>query len=177
MFLLPWSAWAVDQLYCPQHSGYINIGMTQDQVLAACGEPLSKQDSNTPIMQKVPMQQLFYNNQGAPQATYGRISINVAANNSGAQLQVNVVNNKVSSIIVNGGNSNAFSICGGTNVEVGDPINKVYNACGAPALVNKTYINQPIPSVSKPQIWTYKPDQYQPTFSLTFVDGKLQSID
>lgn len=168
---------SLQSMYCPQRAGYINLGMSQDQVIAACGQPLSKQDSNTPVMIKVPMQQLVYNNQGAPQVTYGNISINVATNNSGAMLQVNVVNNKVASIQINGNNSNAFSICGGVNIETGDPVTKVYNACGAPALTNQSYINQPVPSSTKPQLWLYKAGQFEPSHTLTFIDGKLQSID
>jgi len=177
LLLLSSSAWSVQSLYCPQRSGYINIGMSQDQVIAACGQPVSKQNSNNPVMKKVPMQQLVYNNQGAPQVSYGNISINVATNNSGAQLQVNVVDNKVASITMNGNSTNAFSICGGTNIAVGAPVSAVYNACGSPALNNESFIYQPIPSVTKPQIWLYQPGQYQPPVSLTFVDGKLQSID
>lgn len=175
--LLSGPALAAQSLYCPQHAGYINVGMGEDQVIAACGQPLSKQASNNPVMTKVPMQQLVYNNQGAPQVSYGNISINVATNNSGAQLQVNVINNKVASITLNGNSTNAFSICGGTNIAVGAPVASVYNACGSPALTNQSFILQPIPSTSKPQVWLYQPGQYQPTVSLTFVDGKLQSID
>lgn len=177
LLLLSCSAWSAQSLYCPQRSGYINVGMSQEQVIAACGQPLSKQDSNTPVMRRVPMLQLVYNNQGAPQVSYGNISINVATNNSGAQLQVNVINNKVASIVMNGNATNAFSICGGANIAVGSPVSTVYNACGSPALTNQSFVYQAIPSVTKPQIWLYQPGQYQRTVSLTFVDGKLQSID
>lgn len=59
LLLLSCTGFAAQSLYCPQKAGYINVGMTEDQVRAACGEPLSKQESNNPIMQKVQVQQLF----------------------------------------------------------------------------------------------------------------------
>lgn len=170
------NAFADQSIYCPQNHGYINIGMTADQVIAACGQPLSKQISNRPIMQQVPVQQLLYNNQGSKTAFYGVWSLPVGTN-SGAQLEVDIVNNKVSSVRLNGSNTNAFSICGGTSVQVGDPVSKVYGACGNPALVNNTFINQPIETNQKPEIWIYQVDQYQSPINLTFVNGKLQSID
>ena len=171
---LPFSLLADQSLYCPQNHGYINIGMTTSEVISACGQPLSKQDSNQPILQKIPVQQLIYNNQGTSTAFYG--VWNVPTGSGGTALQVDVVNNRIKSIQVNGADSNAFSICNGANIQVGDQIGKVYGSCGSPSVVNNTYINQIVPTANKPQVWIYEPGQYQPPVSLTFVDGKLQSI-
>ncbi len=44
----------------PQRAGYVNTGMTQATSIKCVCEPLSKQQSNTPAMQKVPLQQLIY---------------------------------------------------------------------------------------------------------------------
>jgi hypothetical protein len=169
-------AFAVDSMYCPQNHGYINLGMSPDQVIAACGQPLSKQQSKTPLMQKVPVLQLMYNSQGAQKAFYGVWSLPVGTN-SGAQLQVDVINNKVSGVHLNGESANAFSICSGTMVQIGDPVGRVYSACGNPSLVNNTYVNQPVQSNQPPEVWTYQVDQFQAPFNLTFVNGKLQSIN
>lgn len=171
---LPFSLFSDQSLYCPQNHAYISLGMSQEQVIAACGQPLSQQDSNQPIMQKIPVQQLIYNHQGTSSAFYG--VWNIPTGNGGVSLEVDVVNNEVKNIRINGGNSNAFSVCGGVNIQTGDPIGKVYGSCGSPDVVNNTFINQPVPSAKKPQIWIYQPGEYQPTISLTFVDGKLQSI-
>ncbi|RUR09165.1 DUF2845 domain-containing protein [Legionella sp. km772] len=171
----PFTVIADQSYYCPENHGYINLGMTPAQVMAACGQPLSQQESKEPIYQKIPVQQLFYNNQGTSSAFYG--VWNVSTGNNGAQLQVDVLNNKVQAIKVNGSDSNAFSICRGANIQVGDPVGKVYSACGNPSITNSTYTNVPIQSAQKPVIWTYKPSQYQPSITLTFVDGKLQSIN
>ncbi|RAP38674.1 hypothetical protein B1207_01995 [Legionella quinlivanii] len=185
--ICPCILWAADSVYCPQNHGYINVGMTQDQVIAACGQPLSQQNSNKPLMQKIPAQQLYYNNEGAPTAFYGVWKLPIGNSNygsapfqgtaGGVQLQVDVVNNQVHDIVLNGNSTNAFSICGGTSIQAGDPVGKVYGACGSPSIVNNTFIEVPVQSQTKPQIWTYQPSQYGPPMSLTFVDGKLQSID
>lgn len=176
LMALSCNGFTAQSLYCPQKAGYINVGMTPEQVTAACGEPLSKQESNNPVMQKVPVQQLFFNNQGSSTAFYGVWSLPVGTN-SGTQLQVDVIDNKVYGVKLNGSDTNAFSICGGTSIQVGDPVGKVFGSCGNPSLVNNTYINQPVATAQKPQIWIYQPGQYQPPVTLTFVDGKLQSID
>jgi hypothetical protein len=187
LLILPCLAQADQSMYCPQNHAYINIGMSTDQVIAACGQPSSIQESNQPIMQKVPMQQLIFNNL-APNDSDFAGSLNTAPNtafygvwniptgSSGVQVQVDIVDNKVKNITVNGGGSNALSLCSGTNIQVGDPASKVYGACGSPNVTNNSYINVPIPSQTRPQIWIYQPGPYQPSFSLTFVDGKLQSI-
>lgn len=166
---------AVQSIYCPQNHGYINIGMTPDQVIAACGMPVTQQDSNQPVYQQIPVQQLIYNNQGTSTAFYGVWNLSVG--NEGAQLQVDVINNKVKAIKLNGSDNNAFSICGGTSIQVGDPVGKVYSACGRPSIVNSTYTNVPIPSPHKPVVWVYQPGQYQSSVTLTFVNGQLQSIN
>lgn len=189
ILILPAVAWSDQSMYCPQKSGYINTGMSQAQVINACGQPASKQESDAPIMQKVPMQQVIYNNMGQKTAFYGVWQIPIGQTNppnpqpfgnnngGGAQMQVNIVNNKVYSVSLNGGDTNAVSICGGRNIQAGDPAGVVYGACGAPSLVNQTFINEPIQSPKPPEIWIYKPGPYQPAFRLTFINGKLQSIN
>ena len=44
LVLLPFSLFAdPDSLYCPQNHAYISVGMTPDQVIAACGQPADLQ--------------------------------------------------------------------------------------------------------------------------------------
>lgn len=169
-------------VYCPQKAGYIHVGMTEEQVISACGQPLSKQQSNMPLMRKVPVQQLIYTSvnsssvyPGLNSAFYTQWSL--ASGVSGVTLEVDVVNNKVSAVSLNGANTNAMSICGGTSIQVGDNVNQVYNACGNPSAVNNTFSKQFIQSNNKPEVWIYQVNPYQPPISLTFLNGKLQSID
>lgn len=181
--LLPLSAaMAQSSVYCPQNAGYINPGMTEDQVISACGQPLSKGSPNAPITQKIPVQQLIYTNlnqggiyPGQDAAFYTQWSL--PSGTSGINLSIQVTNGKVSGVSINGASTNAASICQGISIQNGDPINKVYSACGTPSMVNNTFINQLIPPDSKPAVWIYQLNQYQSPISLTFVDGKLQSID
>lgn len=175
LFVLPFSLFADPAFYCPQNHGYINIGMTPEQVIAACGQPISKQDSNQPVFQKVPVQQLIFNNEGTETAFYGVWEIQTGS--GGARMEVDIVDQQVKGIKLNGNGSNSVSICGGSGIQIGDPVGKVYGLCGSPSLVNNTYINQIVPSTQKPQVWIYQPGQYQPPVTLTFVNGKLQSIN
>ena len=175
LFILPFSLFAdTDSYYCPQNHAYINLGMTPDQVIAACGQPISQQESSQPMMQKIPMQQFIYNNMGTSTAFYG--VWNIPTGSGGVQLEVDIVNQKVKDIKINGSDSNAASVCQGTNIQPGDAVQKVYSACGSPSIVNNTFITEIVPTAEKPQIWVYQPGQYQPSISLTFVNGKLQSI-
>ncbi len=180
-------ALAVTQLYCPQNSGYINVGMTQAQVITACGQPLTKQKTNAPVTQKVAVKQLIYNAlntggyyPGESSAFYGQNSgaqWTLPSGTGGISLEVDIINNKVSDVRINGSSTNAMSICGGTNVQIGDNINQVLNACGSPTMTNNSYIKQVVPSNSPPEVWIYQVNQYQTPNSLTFVNGKLQSIN
>ncbi len=168
-------------IYCPQKQGYINVGMSVAQVTAACGQPISRKVSNQPATQKVPVTQLIYTtlNQGSVYSGLDNVysQWSLPSGSTGVNLQVDIINNKVSSVQLNGSNTNAVTLCGGDNVQVGDDVNRVYNACGNPSMVNNTFINQPIPTTNPPEVWIYQVDQFQPPISLTFVNGKLQSID
>lgn len=176
LVILPFSLFAeMQSLYCPQNHAYINVGMTQDEVIAACGQPLSQQDSNQPVIRRIPVQQFIYNNKGADTAFYG--VWNIPTGNGGAQLEVNIADKKVRSIRLNSSDSNAVSICGGNSIQVGDPVEKVYYSCGSPSVTNNTYVNEVVPTAEKPKVWIYQPGEYQPTVTLTFVNGKLQSIN
>lgn len=174
-FLLPYSLWADDAFFCPQNHGYIKIGMSPQEVMAACGQPVAKEESNKPVLQKIPVTQLMFNNKGTDSAFYG--VWNIPTGSGGTSLQVDIVDKKVKSVKVNNQDSNAFSICQGTSIQVGDPVGKVYNNCGSPTLVNSTFINQVVPTAKKPEVWIYELSPYQPPVSLTFVNGKLQSIN
>lgn len=178
---IPMAAFSADSVYCPQKQGYINVGMTTSQVMERCGPPTSKQDANAvQVTEKIPVTQLIYTtlNQGS---VYPAFDINynmwsLPSGSTGTSLQINIVNNKVSAVSINGSNTNAMSICGGVSIQVGDDENKVYSACGNPSLVNQTFINQPIAKSQKPEVWIYQLSPYQPTINLTFINGNLQSI-
>ncbi len=182
-FLLFFStlAEAATSFYCPQNHAYINAGMTQDQVIQACGQPTSRADSRNPVTQQVPVTQLVYStiNQGPPdfypgiQPLYEMWSL--PSGSEGINVQVNLINNQVASISVNQAQTNGLSACKGGSFQIGDSIDAVFAACGSPNMINNTYINQAIPKSKNPQVWIYALP-YQPSVTLTFVEGILQSI-
>ncbi|MBI2785056.1 MAG: DUF2845 domain-containing protein [Legionella longbeachae] len=175
LLILPLSLFADGQsYYCPQNHAYIQIGMTPDQVIAACGQPVSQQETNQPVLQKVPVQQLIYNNLGTSTAFYG--VWNLPTGSGGVQLEIDIVDQKVRAIKLDGANSNAVSVCQGVNIQAGDPAQKVFYSCGNPSMVNNSYINEVVPTTEKPKIWVFQPGQYQSPVTMTFVNGKLLSI-
>ena len=169
-------------VYCPQNARFISVGMTQEEVIAACGQPLSKIESNMPATQKIPVQELIYTAlntgsvyPGLNAAYYTQWSL--PSGSSGINLKIDIINDKVTGVTVNGTSTNSMSMCGGSGIQSGDSVTKVYNACGTPTIINQSYINQVIPSKGKPVLWVYQLNQYQSPISLTFIDGKLQSIN
>ena len=177
----PMIAFSTDSLYCPAKQGYVSIGMSSSQVSDLCGQPMSKQDSiEIQVARKIPVTQLIYTNLNQGSVYSGLTSYytmwSLPSGSNGTSLRVNVVDNKVTGVDINGSDTNAMSICGGISVQIGDDVNKVYSACGNPSLVNETFINQKIPKSERPEVWIYQLAPYQPTIRLTFIDGKLQSI-
>lgn len=170
---------AMDSYYCPQGHGYVKIGMSVDEVSAACGEPISRQDANKPVTSLVPVKQLIYNNQGTdtPYYWYNNYWAALKTGSGGIQMEINVVDNRVKLIRVNSSNSNQATVCNGVNIRIGDSLARVYNACGSPSIQNNSYIQQIVTTTAKPQIWIYQLNMYQPKVTFTFADGRLYSIN
>lgn len=173
---------ASDSFYCATNHAYINVGMTQDQVIAACGSPTAVKDSSGSVTQQIPMTQLIYTdiNKGAvffyPGINRVYSLFSLPSGSTGNTIEIDVINSQVSVIKINGVSSNALSMCKQGNIQIGDNVNNVYNACGAPDNINQTYVNRSVPRQQKPQVWMYESKNYQPGFTLTFVNGILQSI-
>jgi Protein of unknown function (DUF2845) len=165
---------SANSLYCPKNTRFIKIGMTQADVIQACGQPLNKSQGSKPATRKVEVKQLMYHSLSGKTAFYGPYEITTGS--AGTQVTISIKNNKVSDISLNGASSNAFSLCYGNSVAIGAPESAVYNACGSPSAVNKTFINVPTGQSQKISVWTYQLYQYQPAVRLTFVNGKLQSM-
>lgn len=167
--------------YCPQKHGYIRIGMSESEVLAACGQPSSQEKSKQAAVEQVPVMQLIYTTLNPDPVYRGYKYVysmwSLPVGSSGSSLEVDVVNKKITAIRFNGENTNASSVCSNRSFSVGDPADKVFTACGNPSLVNRTFQNQKIKSKNKPVTWIYSSDPYQPTFRLIFLDGTLRAIE
>ncbi|GGI85876.1 DUF2845 domain-containing protein [Legionella impletisoli] len=178
--LFPMATLAQDTIYCPAHAAYIKVGMTAEQVLAACGPPLNRQVGDR-VTKRVPVTQLIYNSLNSGFDSWGGTTNlydqwSLPQGPSGVNLEVDIMNNKVIAIKFNGSSSNAISMCSGGSFEIGDDQSQVFQACGSPSTTNNTYINQPVPTNQKPEVWVYQNDKFQQPFSLTIINGKLESI-
>ena len=180
--LYPFMSFSADSLYCPAQQNYIHPGMTTDQVMTLCGQPMSRQtSSDVQVIKKTPVTQLIYTTLN-PGSVYSGLDSyytmwSLPSGSQGTSLRINVVNDKVTAVDINGTDTNVMTLFNGGNIQVGDDINKVYSVCGDPSLTNQTFINQPIPNNSHPEVWSYQFEPYQPTIHLTFINGKLQSIE
>lgn len=194
LLALPVEVIYADSTYCPNGHSFIHEGMTESEILGACGNPTQKIKSTQAATEKVPVTQLIYtsisqtnnypgqvnamSNNWYPGLTnlYSQWSLPKATNES-FKLEVDIINDKVVGIRMNGGSANANTMCPGGKFEIGDELNQVYAACGSPETTNTTYKVVNIPSQNKPMIWIYEIDSYHPKLRLTFIDGKLQSIN
>ncbi len=173
-------AHAAQSIYCPAHHMYINQGMTQMQVIEACGQPSYKRLKHEPVVEKVPMTQLIYTTLN-PQSMYQGLdpiyqTFGLAVGSTDVKVEFNVVDNIITGIKLNGSSTNALSVCNNTNVEVDNPVQAAYSACGNPSMINQTFITRVVPQSDTPEVWTFQA-QYLPDMNLTFVKGTLQSID
>jgi len=167
--------------YCPQKHGYVRIGMTESQVIAACGQPTSKEKSKQSAVEQVPITQLIYTTLNPDPVYHGYKLVyrmwSLPSGSQGSSLEVDVIDKKISAIRFNGESTNASSVCDNRSFAVGDLADKVFTACGNPSHVNRTFVNRKVDSKTKPVTWTYNSDPYQPAFRLIFLDGSLRAIE
>lgn len=182
LFFIAASSFAEQQpFYCPQKHGYARIGMTESEVLAACGQPTLKEKSKQAAVEQVPVTQLIYTTLN-PDPVYRGYKLvysmwSLPIGSQGSTLEVDIIDKKIVAIRFNGESTNASSVCDNRSFAVGDVADTVFTACGNPSHVNKTFINRKINSKSKPVTWVYNSDPYQPTFRLIFLDGTLRAIE
>ena len=176
-------AFAAQSIYCPEGHAYIQVGMTEDDVINACGQPRVQSAPSKPYTRKIPMTQLIYTstipNQpylGIKEAVLEQWSLPTGINNL-YSIQFDIMEHKVKSIHVNGSETKGMNMCSANSVQVGDDESAVYAACGDPSTTNTTYVESTLPGSHKTEAWTYQIDQYQPPIHLTFVNGVLESID
>ena len=173
--------YADEHFYCPQNHAYIHIGMTPTQVMDACGAPEFKQQSEHPVIERIPTTQVFYTNlnRGAVYQGWDMIynTWTLPSGELGSSVQIDFIDNKVSSMVINNSSTNLFTVCGGRSIEKGDPLTQVIAYCGTPSMINHSFISSTVSKDLKPEVWVYKLDEYQRPVHLTFVNEILQSIN
>lgn len=161
---------AANSYFCAGTSNYAVIGNTMAQVLANCGQPKTVTQNTTPSSQPTQVTQWVYNYQNNSQLR----KLNTP-NYQLAALIVNMVNNKVVSILVNGQNVSSTNFCGANiKLNVGDSNLKVRQICNAPSQIQQVTQDIAQPSITTVN-WTYQ-SEFQAPVTMTFQDGILQSI-
>ena len=169
-------SFADEPMYCPGRSKYINVGMTAAQLTDACGKPTKMQELDREATIKVKVKQLIYNAINSKRAFYGVWSVRSGVDN-GAQLEIDVIDNQIVAMKINGENVNSTNLCQNQTINIKDPMYRAINLCGDPSTTNQTYVNMPVSGNSKPQVWTYQASPYQPAMTFTIVDGKIVSME
>jgi hypothetical protein len=188
---------SVQGFFCPQGNSYIQLGISSDQVKNACGQPQFLQNDSNNLVQNVPVTRLTYNNINRGSVYYWNLNkvynqFGLPSGNIVTPLTILIVDNKVKSINFNGNDVQTTGVCAfagsttfagnpsptsNTSIGVGDTMDQVISACGNPDHTDQSYMQIPISAQSKPELWTYKLDQYSPSYNLLFINGVLQSID
>ncbi len=184
MFAFSSIGFATDSFYCPKTYQFIQIGMSADAVISHCGNPTSKAVSNQPVQNKVPMTQLIFNSMGSKvtpvintqfiQQSQSNVRFGI---DNGVNIEIDIVDNKVQDIKMNGNSTNSFSLCNETLIQVGDPISMVNLNCPNPSVVNQTFLLKNVQTQNKPELWTYQFDSFSPPLQLLMVDGVLNQIN
>jgi outer membrane protein assembly factor BamE (lipoprotein component of BamABCDE complex) len=160
--------------YCPIQGGYIKVGMTIPQVMAACGKPIDVQKSRTFATRNVAIQQLIYR---IGESTGGRGNVVFPTDTNSGNLMFTISANKVESISLNGVDTKGTTMCPDTALQVGSSAQDVIDACGQPSIVNNSYkqISEGSQQIQQ-EIWTVSTGDYSPKLTLTFQNGILEKI-
>jgi hypothetical protein len=164
------AAHAATQYFCPSSNQYINLGASIAEARAKCGPPHTATTSPYTLKKTRLVDQWVYNYQPNTILRFGTIHTRKGA------LVVNFINNKVIEILVNGHSVASTNFCSNNlPVKVGDNNLTIRQLCDQPTIIQKT--KQTI-SQQKTQkvVWTYQANDYIPANTLTFISGKLVSI-
>jgi hypothetical protein len=141
-------------------NGWIEQGMSQQQVIAACGQPDSTAEIDKTNNRLDATQYWNYQGQSVqlvPQSSWPAPTPYGAAkaNNTANALVVEINNNVVSSLAVNGKLVSSGSCPNGGSVRVGDSANRVMSSCGTATQVSYQYQknNSASPPITQ---WTYQ---------------------
>jgi hypothetical protein len=179
--------WAqTESFYCPKGQ-YVNKGMSEEQVVAACGEPVTKELLDEPAMKQEQVEELIYTLPADFLQEFNRI---LEPPRAGGHVTVvfTIMDGKVSSIEVDDKEFSSTGICGKRKVtdvrtvgvatiSIGDSRRKVFTRCDRPSFVNKATRPVPLGDGNVPvSIWTYDFGPYQPKVYMRFIDEKLDSV-
>lgn len=149
---------SVFAMLCPSNFKEIYIGDDIASVIAACGPPSSQ--TSTDVQPSKPQEYVYFMKENPSDQLAVRVSYAI-------------IEDKVANITVNSVSVGNTVMCGGKNINVGDPGKNVKDNCGAPAVINETSTPPPKPGTGKSvtQLIYMNPNKTV----LTFENGKLKS--
>src|SRR3990167_6343443 len=148
--LLPQFIFATNYL-CPSTNQYVATGDTLGQVMMICGQPTKIIEPKT-NNESEQVTQLLY------QRTAVKQNKLLANDMRQYQLDIQISNNKIVGILVNGQSVQSTNSCYNTTIKIGDPIQNVLQYCGKPFLVTQTMAKikntEPIKLIYSPNDYT-----------------------
>lgn len=145
-------------MLCPSNFKEIYIGDDIATVIAACGAPNSQ--NSTDVQPSKPQEYVYFMKENPSDQLAIRVSFAI-------------IEDKVANITVNSVSVGNTVMCGGKNINVGDPGKNVKDFCGAPAVINETPSPPPKPGTGTnvTQLIYMNPNKTV----LLFENGKLKS--
>lgn len=150
---------------CPSTYKYVNIGDTEGQVLASCGDPLSKKQSEQSAAEKMNVETLVYAIQ-ADGTTNAPVD---------PRYELTFADNRLIRIKSESGESESMDVCRGETVRLGASIYDVISFCGTPVNRFSGQIKGDETQVKvKAEDWFYQFGTTQ--VKMRFIEGALHDI-
>ncbi len=176
--LISSSVWAA---FCSSSQGnnWIDLGMSEQEVQAACGQPTAIQVSDDRSKQLKSTQYWTYQTQKAsplypPKAPLSNGVDQLTVGSDSLTVQIN--QNQVSQLAMNGHLLKEASCPQGGALSLGDSADRVLALCGRPNVVSTQHEEV---DVAGPQTknWVYSSGQGQSSLQIEFSDGVVSKID
>jgi hypothetical protein len=165
-------AWA---LFCTPASGtngWIEEGMTQDDVIAACGQPDQQTQDENSGKQLQTTQYWTYQKQTVQDMSEGN-AVNMTI--SPTILVVEIRNNKITRLALNGNFVSSANCPEGGLLNVGEDDDVIVSRCGSATQVS--YQNETVDSSAPPNIiWTYQSANGAAPLQIQFQNGVVSQI-
>lgn len=196
--IAPLEASSAQQLYCPNSWTIVNLGITEAQAEQLCGSPTNKTESRESVAKTYPVEQYYYTidygsrytneaftARGAIANQQQRFNQGVdtvlGQNNSSLNVRINlvitVIEDRINNIRADNQDITSTTLCSdGIELQVGDSVSSLLQACGEPALVNRSTQSFQTGEVSDVTTWVYSGGQYQANSTFKFIDGVLAEV-
>ena len=172
MCLVITPAWALFCTTASGNNGWIEEGMSQDDVITACGQPDQQTQDQNSSKQLQTTQYWTYQQQTVEDTSEGN-AINMAT--SPNILVVEIRNNQITRLAVNGNFVSSANCPKGGLLNVGEDDDVIVSRCGSATQVS--YQNETVDSSAPPNIiWTYQSANGAAPLQIQFQNGVVSQI-